>query len=133
MLDPPLDTMTQAEEEHALTHPVGSSNEHRVVGRPWPKGVSGNPSGRPKRHHLDTLLEAELEDGETVTKLVELARSGDLNAIKYAHDRVAGLPVQRHEDRLMVEVDETAKNLAEAYDLPIDEVRARAKRIAQGT
>lgn len=44
--------------------------------KPWPKGVSGNPAGRPKRPSFEALVQAELDKrGQTgVTKREELAR-----------------------------------------------------------
>jgi hypothetical protein len=128
MLDPPLDTMTQAEEEHALTHPI---KQGRVKLRSYKTGENGARTVR--GHPLDILLGLKLTDFDLAEELVARAKAHEGWAIQYIYNRLAGLPVQRHEDRLMVEVDETAKHLAEAYGLPIDEVRARAKRIAQGT
>lgn len=34
----------------------------KKIGRPWPKGVSGNPGGRPKKRHFSEICEALLED-----------------------------------------------------------------------
>lgn len=33
-----------------------------VIGRPFPKGVSGNPAGRPKRKTLTELIHQKLDD-----------------------------------------------------------------------
>ena len=35
------------------------ANEQNL--KPWPKGVSGNPKGRPKRKSIETLVEDELD------------------------------------------------------------------------
>jgi len=35
------------------------ANEQNL--KPWPKGVSGNPKGRPKRKSFETLVEEELD------------------------------------------------------------------------
>jgi hypothetical protein len=43
-----------------------SQNEPRVIGRPWPKGVSGNPAGRPPgKKPLTQIYEEILEDPNT--------------------------------------------------------------------
>ena len=39
--------------------------------RPWPKGVSGNPSGRPAKSLLQQRLEEELDKPETVEPIVQ--------------------------------------------------------------
>ena len=56
------------------------------------KGVSGNPSGRPKgsRHKTTLAVEALLEgEAEGITrKAIEAAKSGDMVAIKLVLDRV---------------------------------------------
>lgn len=43
---------------------IQSQNTKRPRGRPWTKGVSGNPGGRPKNNHTSifNLLEKRLEE-----------------------------------------------------------------------
>lgn len=76
--------------------------------RPFQKGQSGNPKGRPKKGETMTdalrLLAAQKitdEKGNAVTfkdaiakKLYFLAVSGDIAAIKYIFDRIDGFPTQ---------------------------------------
>jgi hypothetical protein len=56
-------------------------------------GQSGNPSGRPKgaRHRTTVAIEALLEgEGEALTrKAIELAKSGDMQALRLCMDRLA--------------------------------------------
>lgn len=89
------------------------TEEREVTGRersianlkPFPKGVSGNPSGRPKnvlskalRKKLDEL-ESDAPDARTkaevlADKLYELALSGNVEAMKMCFDRMEGRPRQ---------------------------------------
>jgi len=72
---------------------------------PFPKGVSGNPGGRPKTLPFTDALKAELQkkkghiDNATAIakKLVEMAIKGDLKAAEMIGDRVEGKPMQRNE------------------------------------
>jgi hypothetical protein len=71
-----------------------SSRPRKVVGRPFPKGVSGNPSGKRKgtvslTASLKRLLSRD--DAERIAKrLVALAKAGDLQAVKLLLDRIDG-------------------------------------------
>jgi Family of unknown function (DUF5681) len=55
-------------------------------------GQSGNPSGRPKgaRHRTTVAIEALLEgEGEALTrKAIELAKAGDMQALRLCMDRL---------------------------------------------
>ena len=74
---------------------------------PWVKGQSGNPGGRPKKPFafitvIEEVLKEKGPDGienrrAIVRKLVEVARDGNLEAIKILLERVDGKAVERKE------------------------------------
>ena len=77
-------------------------------GRPFERGRSGNPGGRPGGASLTAVLRRMLDEphiqGSPVTNrekiasmLVELAARGDLGAIREVLDRTEGRAVQRQE------------------------------------
>jgi Family of unknown function (DUF5681) len=68
-------------------------------GTRWKPGQSGNRSGRPKKLPITDVLREELEhigadgvahDVAIARKLVEMARQGDLGAIREIADRTEG-------------------------------------------
>jgi len=64
-------------------------------GRPFQKGQSGNPKGRPKKlPGLDELLTEVLGDGDAMErvlrKLLSMAEKGNLRAIEIILDRAYG-------------------------------------------
>ncbi len=106
----------------------------RVVGRPFEKGVSGNPGGRPKKDRaLTAALERVVSKTVLAEKVWEAALAGDTAMQRYIYDRIDGSPVQRHEAKLQSQVDETARILAERYGMSVAEVQARARALAAGT
>lgn len=72
-----------------------TANEQR--GRPFKQGQSGNPAGRPKGARNKTTLAVQaLLDGEAEEisrKAVELAKTGDITAIRLVLERV--LPARK--------------------------------------
>ena len=81
----------------ALDRPLVSAAENTAqkqqIGRPFEPGQSGNPSGRPKGSRNKATLAVEiLLDGEAeviTRKAIELAKQGDLGAIRLCLDRIA--------------------------------------------
>jgi hypothetical protein len=76
-----------------------SSRQKKIVGRPWPKGVSGNPSGR---RHGSVSLTAALartltkKDAEAIClKLISLAKSGDVPALRLLFDRLDTVEIEQ--------------------------------------
>ena len=66
-------------------------------GRPFPKGRSGNPGGRPPgARNAATVLAEQLLDGEAealTRKVIEAAKGGDMVALRFCLDRI--LPPRR--------------------------------------
>ena len=65
---------------------------------PWVPGQSGNPAGRPK-HSVTTLLKNtdELTTKQICAKLIDLAKGGDLPAIREYLDRTDGKVTEKIE------------------------------------
>ena len=84
-------------------------------GRPFPKGISGNPSGRPRGSvNRTTRACQELLDGEgeAIThKAIKLAKRGNIQALRLCLDRI--LPPRRER---LIAMDIPVVN--EAKDIP---------------
>ena len=78
----------------------GRDNTQRNRGRPFAKGESGNPLGRPQgaRNQTTLALEALLDgEAEKITrKVIELALEGDLSALRLCLERVFPARRERH-------------------------------------
>lgn len=73
--------------------------------KPWPKGKSGNPAGRPKIPDLHELMAKVLgqeKRGKTemeavLEKLKNVAKKGNVRAAELLLNRNYGMPKQAHE------------------------------------
>jgi len=63
--------------------------------RPFPKGVSGNPGGRPKGQSLTAELRRLAMEGDTprqiAQQIIEKARTGSIDHLRLLFDRCEGL------------------------------------------
>jgi uncharacterized protein DUF5681 len=80
-------------EQRPLADPHGGAVEPvRPPGRPWVKGQSGNPRGRPSRARQAAIVAEALIGRKTVpltNTLINLALSGDRAALRLCLDRIA--------------------------------------------
>ena len=102
-------------QDHVDERGAPAAVEARQRGRPFRRGQSGNPRGRPKgARNTSTLLLEALLDGEAEKigrKAIQLAKAGDGRALKACFDRL--LPARR--DRF---VPFALPKMATAQDLP---------------
>ena len=76
----------------------GLTPKAKPRGRPFRKGQSGNPSGRPKKdRELTAALERAVDKQALAERVVSLAMAGDSTLMKYIYDRIEGTPTQRIE------------------------------------
>ena len=82
---------------------MNNSNKAAVIGKPFPKGVSGNPNGRPpKEFSMTNALKELLSEHNPETKIerykellnkaLTMAMRGDGDMLKYLINRIEGMP-----------------------------------------
>ncbi len=109
------------------------------IGPRFPKGVSGNPSGRPKLTRLTDALREQLAEinpdaseetiAEQIAKtLIKLAIAGDVAAIKEIGNRTEGLPKQAIDLDLQIN---DWRTLAKNYSLNEEDVIREAKLLIE--
>lgn len=103
---------------HARSAPKGAPHAYNLIQnsgetvaglvqnlKPWPKGVSGNPGGRPRKKLITSELERLLQEQSPDTSgktwavliaeaLLRQAAKGDVRAIGELANRVEGKPLQ---------------------------------------
>ncbi len=111
------------------------------IGKQFPKGTSGNPSGRPKLTKLTEALRLQLAEinpdapEETIAEeiaqtLIKLALSGDVQAIKEIGNRTEGLPKQAIDLDLQIN---DWRTLAQNYGVSETDVINEARLLIEST
>jgi hypothetical protein len=129
------DTMENSQKTNGQQTADGKFAPKNKIGNRFPKGVSGNPSGRQKLTRLTDALRQQISETnptapeETVAEqiaqtLIKLAISGDVQAIKEIGDRTEGKPKQSLDLDLQIN---DWRTLAQSYSLSEQEVMNEAK------
>ncbi len=81
-----------------------SSKTARPVGKPFAKGTTGNPGGRPKRteQELDLIAACKAKTPQALDTMVEIMQNGEVEKNRLAAaqaiiERAYGKPVQPNE------------------------------------
>ncbi|HVH81880.1 MAG TPA: DUF5681 domain-containing protein [Stellaceae bacterium] len=107
--DFPVEQQTPADP----VEPAAAPEPSRPRGRPWAKGQSGNPRGRPSRARQAAYVAEGLIQRKTVpltNKLIELALTGDRAALRACLDRI--VPTRR-EPPIDLDLPETLESRAD--------------------
>ena len=100
--------------------PLAANADQKQRGRPFQKGVSGNPSGKKPgtRNHASRLIETMMAgDVEEITqKVISAAKNGDLTAARIVLDRISP-PRKDNPITLDLPKLETASDAVEAMGL----------------
>lgn len=104
-----------------------NSDKTAVIGKPFPKGVSGNPNGRPPKefsitnalrellseHNPETKIERYKE---LLNKALTMAMRGDGDMLKYLINRIEGMP-KGSETNVAVQINQYTGSLEQQQEL----------------
>lgn len=97
----------------------------KTPGRPWPKGVSGNPAGRKpgQRHRLTVLAEKLMaDDAEAIVRaVITSACNGDMAAARMVLDRIVP-PSKERPLHIELPAADTAQGIADAQGAVVEAV-----------
>lgn len=97
------------------------SQQRRAGGRPFPKGTSGNPAGRPKgARNKASVLAQKLMESQTeavVQTVINAALNGDMTACKLIVERMVPPMKERalDADAIKLPASVTAQNAGEVF------------------
>lgn len=86
----------------------------------WMKGCSGNPNGRPSTS--DAIRKKILEnDSDLITKVITMAKDGDIQALKFCLERISA-PLKKEHEKVHLEGFREVKDLKSKSDLVLNAV-----------
>lgn len=124
-----------------------SEQQRRVVGRPWPKGTSGNPGGRTKKlRELDAEIE-RLHAGQNVLDVlerlreiamgheIEVSKGEDGPVVAYAVTKVQVEAAKVYLNRVMgpVAPNQHAGDVDDVEGRSLEELLAEAQSLIAGS
>jgi hypothetical protein len=92
--------------------------------KPFEKGTSGNPGGRPKWKQVTEIMKTETNQEKLaviVDKVFDLALEGNMRAIEFIADRLEGKVSQRVEVSTLSDQPIRVFDFDNPYDVPDDE------------
>jgi hypothetical protein len=100
-----------------------SDKKKRGPGKPWPKGVSGNPAGRPKSKPITDMLKEIFDDPKEMERIKK-------NVVETLKSKgMAGVILLNHiADRIEGKVPDEVQ-ITDLRDLPDDELEKRLKAL----
>ncbi len=109
---------------------AGNSTEtvRKVVGRPFPKGVSGNPSGRPPKSLYQRKMEEVFNNPQVVEKLIKASIATMTNP----RAMVAGVMERRNnQERVDGAVKQEIEVSGELRNMTDEEIQERLQRVLE--
>ncbi|MBI3248794.1 MAG: hypothetical protein HYZ50_20015 [Deltaproteobacteria bacterium] len=117
-------------------HAVAEKTDQKQRGKPFQRGRSGNPKGRPPgARNRATVLVERLLDGQAealTQKAVELALGGDVTALRLCLERILP-PRKQRPVRLALPATESAQDVLAAMTTVIAETAAGHLTPDEGT
>ena len=120
---------------------ITSQNTENTSGnlKPWPKGVSGNPAGRPpKEFSMTNAFKEVLAEKNPTTKIekykeliqkaLSMAMRGDKDMIKYIINHLEGMP-QGSNTQVAVQVNNFDRPPEEYEQMAVEFLRSKGYRV----
>lgn len=119
-----------------MTSKNTAKTENRQRGKPFTKGTSGNPNGRPQgsRNKATIAIEALLDgEGEALTrKAIELALAGDTTALRLCLERLCP-PKKSRPINITLPDTTTAEGVSEAQAVVVQAIAVGELTLDEGT
>lgn len=117
--------MADHEQNSTDQHALAVQAPARVVGRPYPKGVSGNPAGRPKGHKA-VLRELIGEHGVEAYRQIKRIADGELTFEKLAREPTAQEDIASAALIPLVRVVPTVRERLDAWTFLVEQLNGKS-------